>query len=140
MRVVKISLFILITGIMFMGCSKKVIKVLPKGTGDWNIVSFRYILYLNDVIFDDVTDTTNAGKFHFNKDLSGDSRIDTTFENFTWLYNETAEQIQTISGTETVTYDILECTRKTLTLYTTDSLDVFGTETRWQSTYKMEKL
>ena len=138
MKPLKISLFILAAVIMLMGCKKNVVKLLPKGTGDWNIVSQTVVLYLNESFFSDDT-YLNIGTMHFNSDFTGESQIDTTNEIFTWEYDKKNDQITIVTSTEFTLFDILEFNKEAMTMFTTDSLEAFSTETKWEITTMLEK-
>ncbi|MEL7532556.1 MAG: hypothetical protein AAFN10_14660, partial [Bacteroidota bacterium] len=115
-------------------------KILPKNTGTWNAVSGSVTVLEDGVaITTDSTVSVTGVTYQFNDDGSGEYTEDGQTSSFTWSYDEENEQITTTESGTSITYDVLDYTNKTMTLFFPFEIDFFGIMLRTESTINLER-
>lgn len=115
-------------------------KILPANTGTWNAVSGSVtILEDGTPVTSDSSITNIDVTYQFNEDGSGSYTEDGQTTNFTWTYDAEAEQITTDDSGLAITYDVLDYTRNTMTLFFPFEIEFLGITIRTESTLNLER-
>ena len=144
MKSLKAFAIIALVAIVAVGCGK-VEKILPKGTGLWQISSSRNVSYLNNALVYDQTDTDSLGQVYFDKEGTGYSTEfgSTTKETFTWTVNSDND-VLTITTNDSIPYvsnaDILESSSKQMTIFISESGGIAPFDYKFESTQILDRI
>jgi hypothetical protein len=142
MKNLKFIPFLMVIFLLATSCSKekKIEKNLYKKEGKWNITTFTYSEFENNVLVDKET-YGNVGSFVFNKNKTGIMTTnfdgDVYSEAFTWTNSE--NEITIISGNDAIIFKIISESKKSMELEFTDSYSYDGVSYKDVTTLKLDK-
>ncbi|MEL6672059.1 MAG: lipocalin family protein [Bacteroidota bacterium] len=123
------------------GC-KNIENILPSNEGKWNITELSYQSFVGDSLVDEENETYSGDEstFQFNDDGTGEQVEGSDVTDFEWTYNKDREEISLIYfGGLALLFEVLECTKTSLTITTTSEFELFGDIYRDVITYTMVK-
>jgi hypothetical protein len=131
----------MLLAVMVLGCSRPE-KIMVKNDGLWKEMSLRTKTYLNDQALLDITVNSNLGQMYFGEDGNGwyqDGNGATT--SYVWGLNADQDALSRTDANGTVwKNDILDISRKSMTLFATYSTGVFPTIVKLETTTVLERV
>lgn len=144
MNSLKAFAIIALVAIVAVGCGK-VEKILPKGTGLWQVSSSRTVSFINNVQTSDETQTDSLGQIYFDKSGSGYSTDfgSTSKDNFTWVVNSDND-VLTITTSDSIPFvfaaDILESSSKQMTIFISTSGGIAPFDYKFDNTQVLDRI
>lgn len=138
MKNLKVLAFAMVAAFALVSCNS-VEKILPKKDGTWNNTSVDSKVYIDDVLFLELTLTDSLGSSTFEKDGTGESfdASGTSTGTFTWT--ATDEEVSLTQDGTTDTFEVLESSKSEQTWYQSETEVDNGVTTRTEVTLKIEK-
>ena len=130
----------LLAAVLVLAACQNLEKILPANTGTWNAVSGSVsIIEDGTVLVSDSTVSVSGTSFQFNEDGTGSYTEDGQTSTFTWSYDADSEQITTTESGESITYDVLDYTKNTMTIFFPFEIDFLGLILRTETTLNLER-